>query len=255
MVDKTLRMVFKATDQATPVIDDITGAAGDKGIGGISAALSGLVGPATIAAGSLIVVGGAIKTMMEDWQDHVIGISDFADVLGISTEEASALNSIATDFNITQGDMLTVMENLVKEGLDPTVAGLQAAKDIIFESEDPTVRLTTAMDLLGKKGAEDLIPMFSTLTDDALADYLLYMDDSAVITQEMVDKARDQEAAMKDLTGAWAGLKAQAMGWAAPGLTAIIELLTTPFGPDSAAAFIMNKVSLFLLLEEGALNP
>jgi len=238
--DKTLNLIFKATDKATPVIDDITGATGDTGIGGISAALSGLVGPATIAAGSLIVVGGAVKTMMEDWQEHVIGISDFAHVLGISTEEASALNGIAADFNITQGDMLTIMENLVKDGLDPTVEGLIAAKDLIFESEDPTIRLTTAMDLLGKKGAEELIPMFKTLTDDELRDYIQYMGESEGVTDEMVQKARDQEAAMNDLAGAWAGLKMQAAGWAAPGLTAIIELLTTPFGSNSAAAFI-NK--------------
>lgn len=238
MANKILNIIFKATDKATPVIKDITGAAGDKGIGGIGAALSGLVGPATIAAGSLIIAGGAIKTMMEDWQDHVLGISDFAAVLGISAEEASVLNGIAGDFNITQGDMLTVMENLVKEGFNPTVEGLIAVKDLILESEDPTVQLTTAMDLLGKKGAEDLIPMFKELTDDQLRDYIQYMGESEVVTDDMIQKARDQQSAMDDLAGAWAGLKMQAMGWAAPGLTAIIELLTTPFGPDSAAAFI-----------------
>ena len=178
--------------------------------------------------------------MMRDWQDHVLGISDFAAVLGISAEEASALNGIAADFNITQSDMLTVMENLVKEGLDPTVEGLSAARDIIFESEDPTIRLTTAIDLLGKKGAEELIPMFKELTDEELVDYIKYMGESEVVTDEMVTKAREQRDAMNELAGAWAGLKMQATGWAAPGLTALIELLTTPFGPDSAAAFI-NK--------------
>ena len=240
MANKILNMIFKATDKATPVINDIKGTTGGtQGIGGLTAALSDLVGPATIAAGAVVLVGGAVADMMKDWQDHVLGIRDFAEVLGITNAEASGLVSIASDYGMSAGDMLTAMERLVEKGLDPTIGGLREAKELIEEAEDPTTRLTTAIDLLGKKGAEELIPMFSEW-DKVFQNYIDHMGDSAVVTDEMVDKALKQRDAMNELSGAWAGLKLQAAGWAAPGLTALIELLTTPFGSDSAAAFI-NK--------------
>ena len=239
MANKILNLIFKATDKASPVIDDITGATGDKGIGGMTAALEGLITPATIAAGSIVLVGGAVADMMKDWQDHVIGIGEFASVLGITTEEASGLVGIADDYDMSIGDMLTAMEKLVDAGLTPTIEGLGAAKDLIEGAEDPTKRLETAFDLLGKKGAEELIPMFDDFPD-VLEDYITYMGDSEAVTDDMYEAAKEQAGAMNELAGEWAGLKLQAAGWAAPGLTALIQLLTTPFGADSAAAFI-NK--------------
>ena len=144
--DKVLRVIFKAVDQVSDTLDDLEGADGQGGIGGLVGAINGIIGPATIAAGAILGVAAGVNELMTDWRERVLGIGDFAAVLGITTFEASALNNIAADYNITQGDMLTVMENLVKEGLEPTVEGLGQAKDLIYESEDPTDRLTTAME-------------------------------------------------------------------------------------------------------------
>lgn len=228
MPDKILNIVFKATDKASGVIDDIKGEDGTKGVGGIASALAGLTEPALIAGAAIATVGGAVLLMMKDWQDHVIGIGGFAAVLGISTEEASALNAIAQDYNITQGDMLTAMENLVRDGLDPTVEGLIEAKGLIEGSEDPTDRLTTAFDLLGKKGAEELIPIFNDLTDDELRNYIETMGESEVVTLGMLAAAGEQRDALDFLAGTWDSLKLSIGG--------VLALNFGPFLSNLAAA-------------------
>lgn len=228
MADKILKLVFKADNQAQAVLDDIAGEDGTSGVGGIGASLAGLAEPALMAAGAITAVGVGIRVLMADWQEHVIGIGDFAAVLGISHEEASVLNAIAQEYNITQGDMLTAMENLVRDGLDPTVEGLIAAKGLIEDSEDPTERLKTAFDLLGKKGAEELIPMFNDLTTTELENYITTMGASEIVTLDMLEAARDQQEALDSLKGSWDNIKLSIGG--------VLALNFAPFLSNLASA-------------------
>ena len=57
MADKVLRLIFKGVDMVSDTFDDITGADGERGIGGIAASLQGLIIPAGLAAGAVMAVG------------------------------------------------------------------------------------------------------------------------------------------------------------------------------------------------------
>ena len=240
MANKILNLIFRAKDEATPVMKDLIGAGGDKGIGGIGAALDGLARPAAAALAVLTAVGLGVADMMMDWQDYVLDIDNFAASLGITTEEASGLKGIMDTYDIADSTMLALFKTMAEEGLPPTIEGLISIRDRLYEADGATLNLEAAFGLLGTKGVEELGPMFADMTDDKIAGFLVAMGNALVVTEDMTEEAILNRDAVAALATDWQGLKLSVMGWAAPGLTSLIELLSTPFSSDSAAAFI-NK--------------
>lgn len=240
MGDKVLNMIFKATDKASPTIKDLTGAKGQTGIGGLAASIKGMITPATAAAAGVTALAIGVKGLMEDWQDHVLGIADFNAMIGGTIEETSVIIELSKDYGVTMDTMLASMRMLASQGIEPNIEGLISVRAMLDETTNAADRLKLAQELLGEQGIKQILPMLDELTNEQLRNYVETMTESEQVTLDMVEAAREQREAIKTMGDEWANLKMSVAGWAAPGVTAFIELLTTPFGPDSAAAFI-NK--------------
>lgn len=228
MPEKILNLIFKATDKATPVLKDIEGEATGAGGGimGLVGSLSKIINPATIAISAIGGLGTAVVSSMASWREYAIDVGDFAASIGVTSEEASVLNQIMKDFNITSSTMITAMRTLAKEGIEPNIEGLITARYMLDHAANATDRLALAQKLLGDQGVKQLLPMLDQLTNQELREYIDQMDTGNIITQKQIDLAREQEAALKDLSDTWSSIHNVIGASASHAFTPILQIFS-----------------------------
>jgi hypothetical protein len=162
----------------------------------------------------ILGVGAAIKfagdQMASAIKDHVAyaaEIRKLALVSGTTAEETSRLSQVTSDFGITTADILKASKKLNENGLTPTIRTLAKLSDeylALTSTQERNAFLTKNFGKDYSKYVEMMSKGSKTIMEqnDAVADNL-------ILTQEMVDQAREAEIALDAWADAWAGLKTE----------------------------------------------
>ena len=198
-------------------------------ISGGFASLATSIGPVGLALTAVGTAAAATIGAIKEWQGYALGIANLADKLGTTTEEASALNEIASDLGVNMGSLVMGFRTLSKQGLEPSIEGLIAAKHQIEATKNPTDRLVKAQQLLGR-AAGDLLPIFAQLSDEQLRNYIDTMGAGEIITAQEAARARKLRDELDQLSDAWENAKLEAGGYFAaqslPGLERFTDVLS-----------------------------
>jgi len=187
---KIIDVIYRVKDEASGSLRSI--GSQTEGLGG---SLQSAIVPAAALAASFVVVGKTIGDLIENYQDYVTEIGNFALATGVSTEEASGLIDIAGDLGISVGTLETAFKTMAKNGFEPSVAGLIGVKTYLEGIEDPTIRMQEGTRILGKAYIE-LAPLLNTSATE-LGNLTEGMSDAMLVTEEEAEATRKVSIAME----------------------------------------------------------
>jgi hypothetical protein len=147
------------------------------------------------------------------WLSNTLSVGDFADKLGTTTEEASALREMAGDLNVNLGSLEMGFKVMSRQGIDPSIEGLIEVRRQVLGAGSDSERLALAQKLLGRAGA-DLIPIFEQLNEEALRGYIDKMGEGQVVTAAEVVQARQLRDALEATSDEWENARLLAGGLA-----------------------------------------
>ena len=234
MANKILNLIFKATDKATPTLDNLQGAEGKGGIGGISSALKGMINPATMAMGAVAGLGVAVSKSITDWRTYTQEVGDFNAMIDGTIEETSVLIDISKRYSITMDTMLAAMRSMANSGLEPNIEGLISLRETLDNTSSASERLALAQRMIGEQGIKQILPMLEQLTDEELRNYIDTMEEGNIVTEEQLALSREMEMAIADLDSMWKGFTRGLMTDTVPVLNDILYLITATAEVDSA---------------------
>jgi hypothetical protein len=246
VANKILNIIFKAdASDAVREIDKLKGkegtadGGGGTGIAGLSGYMTTTMKNASIVGGILLGIGTIVKNSEDTFITLSREIDSLASAFGISNKEASGFLQMSETFGLSTGGMYTALNGLIKEGFDPTLEGLADFKEELDTMDDPKERALKALKVLGTEGQQALAPLISGMDAVELQAYIdTLLEGSGQVSDLMMQNAQDLAIATEGLSVAWGHLNTAFANWAAPGLTALIELLLTKPSADSMAAFI-----------------
>ena len=201
--NKILNMIFKADDKASATIDQISGAEGKGGIGGITASLKGMINPAVMATAGIAALGLAVQQSIADWREHTMAVADLTAMFDTTAESASVLTQLMKDFDISADSMSGTMSALARNGFGPSVEGLIAVREELNTAANATERLMMAQTLMGEQGVKEFLPMLDQLSDDQLRNYIDTMEEGNIVTEEQIEVSREMELALSGLDDQW----------------------------------------------------
>lgn len=203
MPKKILDLIVKVKDEASKDLAKIEGTSGFGGIKGLTKGLTNMINPATMAAGAITALGIAAVKAFSEFQSYTREVSDFAAMIGATTEEASVFIKMSKDFDITMDTMLAAFRTLAQQGIPPTIEGLISVKTMLDNTSSASERLALAQRTIGEQGIKQLLPMFDRLTNEELREYADGMEGALIVTEEMNQLMIDNEKTIKDVTNAW----------------------------------------------------
>lgn len=215
MADNEIKIIVSAVDKASGNINKISGAFQNfktdasnliKQIPGVGSALNLLSNPisgAIAGIGALVKVGSDAIKFTEQWG---LTVDDTARKLGTTTEEASKLLILADDMRVDMGSLNTAFRVALKDGIVPSIEGLQSLSAEYVKINDPAQRAQFAMDKFGRAGLE-MMKILEQGPDKLkeMGDALEY--DARVMDRDAVDAAKNYWAQMDNLTDSAEQLK------------------------------------------------
>lgn len=233
MPDANLKLIITAVDKASAAIGKITGAFKDAGkqisqaatkIPGVGAALDILQNPITGTASAVIGLGIAFNKAVNDTQKYALEMGDLSKVWGTSVEEASALVQVADDARVSQQALSSAMRIAMKQGIEPSIAGLKEAATTYQSFTNTQERAEWASKKFGRQWTEvaRLLEMSPEQFDDSTAAARKF---GLIIGDDTVAAAKEYYAALDDLGDAQEGFTIQVGSKLIPIWTKFIGLM------------------------------
>ena len=133
-----VRVILKAIDQMSGPTN--------KAGGALSSLKSDLAG-AGIAFAAITAAGYTAKRIFDatigTWQRNALEVGDFADKLGTTTEEASALREMAGDLGVDLGALEVGFKTMARNGIDPSIKGLIEVRRQVMGARSDSERMAT----------------------------------------------------------------------------------------------------------------
>lgn len=247
MVGKDLDLTIRGHDQASKELRDVKESA--KGVikateeqaeasKTLSMRYTEMVSALRLVQMGMQAVQKVVGATIGEWLEHTKAVADFNAMIDGNIKETSVLIEISKDFDITMDTLLASMRTLASRGYEPNIEGLITIRGLLDDCTTESERLKLAQQMLGEQGIKQIIPMLDQLTNEQLRNYIDTMTEAEIITEAEVEQARQLQKAISDMGDAWDSVKISLGGWAAPGVTAFLELLNRPFDPNSAAVFL-----------------
>jgi hypothetical protein len=211
MADATVNIIIKATDRASGALGKFKSGIAElgKSVPGLGAAMNLLGNPITLVAGGIATVAAEMGQAVVKAQEYALSMGDLAKVWGTSVEEASKLVQVADDVRISQDALAASMRIAMKQGVEPTIAGIKEAAQTYQSFTSTQERAAWAAKTFGRNWTE--VARLLELTPDQIdASTKAAEKFGLVIGRDNVEAAKKLFAAMDDLEDAQEGLTLQA---------------------------------------------
>ena len=129
-------------------------------------------------------------------------VRDLSRTIGSSAEESSKLIQAADDVKVSTETLSAGLEAAIRKGVKPTIEGIAELADEYNAIADPIARTKFLMDNFGRSGA-DLAPLMEKGADGIRELGQAAEDTGLVLSQDMVDAARENEIAADNLNDHW----------------------------------------------------
>jgi methyl-accepting chemotaxis protein len=230
-----LNKVERAVEGIDDSIDDIAEPGRLDGFKGAFAdaagSLGAMAGPASVGA-----LAAGIFKIASDASELAVSAGQTAEALGLSAEDASALNAAFTDagydaaalvglaFSITEGlqDSPEILDRLglkAEEVVDP-IDAIRAGIDN-WDLLTPIERAK----LFGEEGVLAISKMVGE--GESLEDIIEGIDSTRIFSDEDIARGKEYEAAVAEIKGAWEGVVIELSGSVVPALTEILSVSAT----------------------------
>jgi hypothetical protein len=200
------------------------GGADKETVSGLVDIKNALVAGAAIA-GAVAVAYKTVDKVLDEtvgkFATYAKGVDVFSSALSTSSEEGSRLIQVADDFGISAEEMQTSMFRAVKEGMEPTIAGLAGMADEYNALATPQEKADFLVKNFGKSSQE--LTRLLGEGSQALRDRSAAVEDSLVLDEAAIKKARDYEAAQDKLIDSSYAMKIAIGEWAIPLFIKLIE--------------------------------
>lgn len=171
---------------------------------------------ATLIAG-LVAVGVAIRGVLKDHIEYANSVRQLSALSGENTEETSRFIQVLDDYKISTDDALAATRALTKEGHAPSIETLAMLSDEYLSLNTVEEKNAFILKNLGRGGAawtEVLQKGSKALREQGAA-----IDKNLILTQKMVDEAREAEVATDGWNDTIGALKTQFAVGLLPALT------------------------------------
>jgi hypothetical protein len=210
MPDANLRIVLTAVDKTGGALKNFKSSVSDltKAVPGLGSAMSLLGNPITLAAAGITGIAAEMGKAIGKAEDYALSIGDLAKVWGTSVEEASKLVQVADDVRVSQEQLANSMKIAMKQGVEPTIAGLQEAAKTYQSFTNTQDRATWAAKTFGKNWTA--VARLLELTPEQFNASVKSAEKfGLVIGQDDVEAAKRYHDALDNMTDAGEGLEIQ----------------------------------------------
>jgi hypothetical protein len=258
---QTLRLVITGDSAGAVTAIDRVGQAADKSL--VKAETAGekmragmtKYGAAGVVASGLI--GGALVKIASHFETAALAAGRFAEVAGISTENASRMLNVADDLGVSSDDLSAAVgrmgKNFETSGSALAKFGFEAvrSKNGVFDAQatfllaierlqkmgDASQRAAAGTAIFGK-GWQSIVPLIS-MGADKLREQFAAVEKSNVFSSDQVSKAKAYQATIANLKDQFSGL-ANSIG---QGAVPVLGSLAAIVGAGAGAFTKLDAVS------------
>jgi hypothetical protein len=238
MADATVNIIIKATDKASGALKGFKASIAElgKSVPGLGKAMSLLGNPMTLMAGGITAIGLEMGRSMQKAQEYALSMGDLAKVWNTSTEEASKLVQVADDVRVSQDQLANAMKIAMRQGVEPTIAGLQDAAKTYQSFTNTQERATWAAKTFGRQWTEvsRLLELTPEQIDASVASAEKF---GLVVGDDAVAAAKKYYDALDTMRDRQEGLEVQLGNKLIPKYTDFLMLLTDLTSLDTASWF------------------
>lgn len=224
---------FSVKDDGSPVIEKVnqklkeTTKASKSLVPGMENAAQSLAGFASENAaliGTLVAVGAAIKSVIDEGIKYAMTVDEMARAGGTSAEEASRMIQVLDDYEISAQDAMAATRALTNNGLAPNIETLAKLSDQYIALNTVEEKNKFIIDNLGRGGlqwAKALEQGSAALREQAAA-----VDKSLILTQKQVQEAEAARLALDNWNDSIQAVKTSLAMDALPWLTKFVNMAT-----------------------------
>jgi hypothetical protein len=168
----------------------------------------------------------AVKKIVDETVGSFVTYADqvrtISQVTGASATETSRMIQVTDDYKIKTESLTLVMKKLATEGVTLTTDALADLSDQYLKLNPGVERQLFLTEKFGRAGADFAEIMLAG--GDAIREKSAAVSDSLILDQQAIDKAREYEIAMDNLSDATEGLKIKIGSALVPALTELINV-------------------------------
>lgn len=228
----------------------------DSALRGVESRMGGFrrtIGGALAGVG-VAAIGRGVMNVANKFEDSALSAQNFATASGLSVEQASRWNEVASDFRVdsdkVSGAMLKMSKNMsknvhkwedygivVEQAADGTVDVNKTfinAIDQLGQITDPLEKAQVGSEIFGRSWA-DLAPLIEQGAQ-GMTDALNSVGDAQVFDEEEVRKADDFRAKMDNLNDSVDGVKLELAEGLLPVISTVAGFLADNMNPQLATA-------------------
>jgi len=193
-----------------------------KGLNDVTQRLTGM------NLAQLSVVGGATMLIKEvisatkETQEYNLAMSDLAQKMGTSTEEASRLVQVGDDLRLSQEQISTAMTYAIRNGVEPNIEGLADLADQYVALQDPGERGRLLLEKFGRSGMD--MGRLMEQGGAGIREMSGAIEDNLIVTEKAAKASRDWYEAQDKLNDQWTGIKMQVGNEVIPILTDLADI-------------------------------
>jgi hypothetical protein len=182
-------------------------------------------------AGAISPVIDAFLDLSKGAMDYGLQVHDMSLITGDSAEKTSMLVQAADDARISYDQLTTAMRMAVKNGIDPSLEGMEKLADQYNSISDPIERSTFLIDTFGKSGLQ-----MGKLMEMGSHGIKMSADEAKrlglVLSVDMVNAAQDYQRALDGMEDANKGLKTTIGNQLLPLFTKLVNNINENVGAD-----------------------
>lgn len=133
--------------------------------------------------------------------ENALAVDNMARSMGAAPEEASRLKEITDDLGISMSTLKVAMREAIKDGSAPTIETLAKMSDEYLDLAPGVDRAQYLTDKFGKSGAE--MGKLMEIGADGIREMSAAVDDSLIVTEEGISKAKRFQMAQDGINDAW----------------------------------------------------
>lgn len=133
--------------------------------------------------------------------ENALAVDNMARSMGAAPEEASRLKEITDDLGISMSTLKVAMREAIKDGSAPTIETLAKMSDEYLALAPGVDRAQYLTDKFGKSGAE--MGKLMEIGADGIREMSAAVDDSLIVTEEGISKAKRFQMAQDNINDAW----------------------------------------------------
>jgi hypothetical protein len=190
MTDKIFNIIIKLVKQGGADAETVRGLTEIKKAMQTGTAVIGTMVAAYYAADKVL------QATVGEFTSYAKNVDIFSSALSTSSEQGSRLIQIADDLGISSDELQTSLFRAVKNGMDPTVAGLAKMADAYVALNDPQDKANFLIKNFGKSSQE--LARLLAEGGVGIRARSAAIQDSLVLDTAAIQKQREYEAALDD---------------------------------------------------------